>query len=271
MGTEIIKLKGKNDELDNVRAEFTQAVADKDNLINVECKNIENSYMLCVGHLEYQAFEKECKVRKLKRETEMMQALKNRQEKIDSVKIEEILEAEFEEYKKALDEKLQKVNDALNWEKAKPLTDEEIKTLKKKYKEIIKALHPDLHPEVTEAQKELFNNAVIAYENGSLENIEMIWEIAKGMDDTKNDKMDFDWIESEILRLRKLIDKIHAQIEKVKKSFPYTMKEFLQDSEAIENRKDELNEIIASYETANSKYQNRINELITESDKGRLN
>ena len=35
----------------------------------------------------------------------------------------------------------------------------------KLYRKIVKALHPDINPEVTEAQVQLFDNAVAAYKN----------------------------------------------------------------------------------------------------------
>lgn len=53
-----------------------------------------------------------------------------------------------------------KMNDALKRSKAEVLSDEDNKELKKLYRKIVKALHPDINPDVSQAQVQLFDNAV---------------------------------------------------------------------------------------------------------------
>lgn len=77
------------------------------------CKNIETNYMLKLGGLEYKAYEAQCEALRLKRKPELIQARKNRQEKIILSMIDAILDAEFAEYQAKLNEQIEKVNDAL--------------------------------------------------------------------------------------------------------------------------------------------------------------
>ena len=49
-----------------------------------------------------------------------------------------------------------------------------MRELKKLYHRIVKALHPDLNPNLTQAQLNLFNNAVNAYESGDLNTLSII-------------------------------------------------------------------------------------------------
>ena len=91
---------------------------------------------------------------------------KNRQEKVIISAIEDTLDNEFAEYQKQLDEQIDKMNDALKRSKAEVLSDEDNKELKKLYRKIVKELHPDINPDVSEAQVQLFENAVSAYKNG---------------------------------------------------------------------------------------------------------
>src|SRR5699024_2471487 len=98
-------------------------------LIYVECKNIEMAYMVSLGHLEYKAYKTECMILRLKRKNEMIQAKKNRQEKISLVEIEKILDEEFTEYQTLLNQQIEKMNDALERSKSRTLSKAEAQEL----------------------------------------------------------------------------------------------------------------------------------------------
>ncbi len=161
-------------DVEKLRTEISMLLLERDELRLVVCKNIETAYMLALGSLEYKAFELQCKVLRLRRKIDLIQAKKNRQEKVVLSTIEKTLDEEFAEYQRQLDEQINKMNKALDHSKGTPLTDEETKEIKKIYRNIVKALHPDLHPEVTSAQVQLFQNAVEAYEHGDLNSLRII-------------------------------------------------------------------------------------------------
>ncbi|MCK9320233.1 hypothetical protein, partial [Methanoculleus sp.] len=164
-------------EVDKLKIELSMFVLERDDLLFVECKNIEMAYMLSVGGLEYKAFELNCAVLRLKRKIELIQAKKNRQEKVVLSAIEEILDVEFAEYQAKLDEQIGKMNAALDRSKGKELTDSESHELKKLYIGIVKALHPDLHPDISPEKIKLFLNAVEAYKNCDLTGLRIISEM----------------------------------------------------------------------------------------------
>ena len=70
--------------------------------------------------------------------------------------------------------KLKKMNEALERNEAEFLSQEEGKLLKKLYRNIVKVLHPDINPNVTEEKIQLLNQAVTAYKNGNLKTLEII-------------------------------------------------------------------------------------------------
>ena len=131
---EFVTLKA---EVEKLRTEISMLLLERDELRLVVCKNIETAYMLALGGLEYKAFELHCEVLRLKRKIDLIQAKKNRQEKVVLSVIEQLLDEEFAEYQRQLDEQINKMNKALDHSKGRPLTEEETKALVEKFQTLI--------------------------------------------------------------------------------------------------------------------------------------
>ena len=249
-------------EVEKMRTELSMLLLERDELQFVICKNIETEYMLNLGSIEYKAYEAQCTALRLKRKNELIQAKKNRQEKVIISAIEEVLDNEFAEYQKQLDEQINKMNDALKRSKAEVLTDEENKELKKLYRKIVKALHPDINPDVSEAQVNLFDNAVQAYKNGDLGTLRIIGEMVGNSPLPEQHKDALTQLSEEKDRLQNLLKAIRDSIEEIKSEYPYTMKEILEDKEKTEQKKQELESILSQYTELISIYQAKIEEMM---------
>lgn len=254
-------------EVEKLRTEVSMLLQEKDELRYTICKNIEMEYMLKIGGLEYRAYQAQCEVKRLKRKMEMLQAAVNRQEKADLTKIEKQLDQEFAQYQRNLDEQMRKMNEALKRKDARMLSKEETKELKKLYHSIVKALHPDLNPDITDTQRQLFENAVNAYKSGDLEALRAIHLMAGEPVDTsvgegapKADAIKALTKEKE--RLTKCLQSLQEDIAEIKSKYPYTMKEILEDEEKTEAKKEELNRILKKYEEMAENYRLRIDQLI---------
>lgn len=143
--------------------------------------------MLKLGGIEYKAYEAQCTALRLKQKAELIQAKKNRQEKVIISAIEKVLDTEFAECPKKLNEQIGKMNGTLKRSKAEILSDEDSKELKKLYRAIVKSLHPDMNPEVTEAQIKLLENVVTAYKGGDLATLRIINEMVSSSPSSKNE------------------------------------------------------------------------------------
>lgn len=238
------KLKNK---VEKMRTELSMLLLERDELQFVICKNIETEYMLKLGSIEYKAYESQCTFLRLKRKIELIQAKKNRQEKIIISDIEETLDIEFAEYQKQLDEQIDKMNDALKRSKAEFLSDEDNRELKKLYRKIVKSLHPDINPDVSEAQIKLFGNAVTAYKNGDLETLRIIGEMVGNNSLPEQNKDAMTQLVEEKGRLHGLLKSIRESIDNIKTEYPYTMKDIVEDTEKTEQKKQELESIIEQY------------------------
>lgn len=249
-------------DVEKLRTEISMLLLEKDELRFVVCKNIETAYMLALGNLEYKTFELNCEVLRIKRKITIIQAIKNRQEKIVMSDIERKLDEEFAEYKQQLNNQIDKMNKAIEYSKASPLTEEETKELKKLYRNIVKALHPDLHPDVTTAQNRLFLNAVQAYKNGDLDTLRIISEMTVKPLDFKQSENDLTFLKQEKERLVKSLKLIDEQIKSIKSVYPYTMKDLVNDSKQIDEKKAELNKTIEELREVYDIYVARLKEIL---------
>lgn len=249
-------------EVEKMRTELSMLLLERDELQFVICKNIETEYVLKLGSIEYKAYEAQCAALRLKRKIELIQAKKNRQEKVIISAIEETLNSEFAEYQKQLNEQIDKMNDALKRSKAEVLTNEENKELKKLYRKIVKALHPDINPDVSEIQVNLFDNAVQAYKNGDLNTLRIIGEMVGNSPLPEQHKDALTQLNEEKERLQNLLKAIKDSIEQIKSEYPYTMKEIIEDEEQTEQKKKELENILSQYNELISIYKAKIEEMI---------
>ena len=249
-------------EVEKKRTELSMLLLERDELQFVICKNIETEYMLKLGSIEYKAYEAQCAVLRLKRKIDLIQAKKNRQEKIIISAIEETLDEEFAEYQKQLDEQIDKVNAAIKRSKAEVLSDEENKELKKLYRKIAKALHPDINPDVSEAQVQLFDNAVSAYKSGDLGTLRIISEMVGNNPLPEQHKDAMTQLVEERERLEGLLESIRESIENIKSEYPYTMKDILEDTKKTEQKKQELESVIEQYNELISIYKAKIEEML---------
>ena len=140
-----------------------------------------------------------------------------------------------------------------------------IHELKRLYRQIVKRLHPDVHPNPTEREKDLLNRANKAYKAGDLEEMRRIWEELAG---TEQPEESFEDAEEGRERLRELIktlrkrcEALEKEIRHIKTSFPYTIKALLDDDNALEMKRKELLDQLAEVRALFVKVDEYIAEL----------
>lgn len=250
------------EEVKRLRTEFSMLLLERDELQYVVCKNIETAYMLALGSLEYKAYEMECEMLRLYRKIELIQMRINRQEKIDLAAIEQTLDDEFVAYQKKLDEQINKMNAALEHSRGELLTEEEGKELKKLYRKVMKALHPDLNPDVSPAQMQLFHNAVKAYENGDIAALRIISEMTTEPKLPENGADGVSILVDEIERLEKTIALVRDRIAEIKNTYPYTLKAIVESPERTEECRKELQAKIDEMSMAVEFYRKKIDGMV---------
>ena len=140
-----------------------------------------------------------------------------------------------------------------------------IHELKRLYRQIVKRLHPDVHPNQTEREKDLLDRANKAYKAGDVEEMRRIWEELAGTEQTEESFEDTeegrDRLRELIRTLRKRCKALEEEIRHIKTSFPYTAKALLDDDKALEMKRQELLDQLAEVRALLEKVDEYIAEL----------
>ena len=131
---------------------------------------------------------------------------------------------------------------------------EEIKNL---YRKIVKRLHPDTHENVTEREKDLFNEAQKAYHDGDYDALKRIWEELQGMEDPKehfsDTPEDLKKLRELRRKLRTVVSDLQSEIASIRGSFPYTMKELLENEDLLREYKEKMQKLLRELREADEK------------------
>ena len=295
----MIPLPAQEDDIEKLKKEvrvlrdiLAAMVLERDHLDNVTLRDIEAAYMRELGSLEAEAYRAESDARILKARLERMQADLNRRAVPVPEEIERDLRARYEEYKKTYEEYQRRVAEADSYERQRkkqktaqadassgekasfsggapetadpsgeaPAGETEEQELKRLYRKIVKAMHPDLHPDQDAATKDLFKKAIVAYKNFDLKTLREISAMLDG-DLSENTENLREELLKEKARLLALIRGIRQEIADVKRRYPYTCREILEDPERLEAEKDRRRKRIEIAKRAAEIYQERITEI----------
>lgn len=142
----------------------------RDKLRYIEKPRLEKEYMDKVGTYEETVIQEEIECELLQKKQQKIQVAVNRREPIDEIKIDEELEDERQEMMKeaAGPEELDEYEE---------LTVEESDRLQDLYSDIVQNFHPQIHPELTEAHRQLFQKAQESYRSRDVQAMNLVHDM----------------------------------------------------------------------------------------------
>ena len=262
--------KQLKEEYERLQLEYAALVAERDELENSEGPRLTALYMEAVGQLQYEVLVLRYEIALLKQKRDLLQAYKNRGEKADLNYVDEQVEATAKTYNENIQREEEKIKQAKAYieeqkEEEKKNQENEKRELRDLYRKLVHRLHPDLHPEQTEWEKELFLKVQDAYEKGDLEKLrELAQQLEAGMPaDAVNNETTEEW-EERVNQLKEEIANIREEIEKILQEFPFTYRERLNNPEWIAQTQDMLRKEIPELE----KEKIRLEKIVNIMEKG---
>lgn len=237
----------------------------------VEAPQLEQQYMEQVGSVEEAIIQQEIECELLEEKKKMVQTAINRREPVD----EAAIDAEIDKLRQ---EKLQEAVGSVPPDvPCHNLTGEQSDALQELYRKIVKSYHPQMHPEMTENQKALFEKAQDAYRRRDMTALQLIYdmlastegeplnltvtfELTMGEGDGETEKRTFSTdyslakklydsfvptteeaaIQEEWQRCQEKQEQVMKQVEDLKQEFPFSAAEMLSDPAQIEAYKQQL-------------------------------
>lgn len=161
-------------EVHAARCALLKLIEEEDRLKYIERPQLERQYMEAVGNYEESVVKEEMECELLTTKQRLVQAAINRREEIDEAAINEKIEALRKD-----------MNSAAAGEPPQDyaeLSPEQSDALQELYGKIVKEFHPSMHPEMTEAHRELYQKAQDAYRHRDLPALQLIWDMLAASD-----------------------------------------------------------------------------------------
>jgi len=232
----------KRNRLASLRAELADLFEKREFMVSHERDQLTALYTSLIGKLQYEEYALKVAVSRLRRKSELVQAKRNRGEKIDLEAIEQQVENEFWEHQQKIQRQLDEIRAADALLNAPILTEEDTAELKNIYRVLVKRLHPDWNVNQTEQEKELFVRAQSAYKMADLQelrNILLVLNKEKSIDELKGTNID-----EEIAKLEHSRDDLKMKIDQLNEKFPFTYRERLADYAWVKSEQEKLKQSI---------------------------
>lgn len=236
-------LTPKNEEqtkqLASLQLEFLDLFTRHKVMVEDESVILTSIYLEKLGHLQLELLEKQTEASRLKMKINLIQAAINRDEKPDLNAIELELNARLQSYYAQIQTQSAALNEA-KMVLSHLISEEETQKLKEVFRVLCKRLHPDLNPNQTEEEKDLFIKVKTAYD---LQQISELQNILLYLDDSTKEKLDLISSDEKIERIKQLENQVISlklKINQLKQSFPFHLEELIRDENYIVAKQEEL-------------------------------
>lgn len=155
-------------ELASIRYSLIPLYEKKDKLLYVDAAALRNEYIEKIGHYEESVLQAELEVALLREKLKDIQIAINRREPVDMVEIE----AKVQEKKEQMVSSIERQD--LTLHELPELSDKERDSMQRIYRGIIDEYHPALNSNLTDTQKELYEQAMKAYQHQNLQELALI-------------------------------------------------------------------------------------------------
>ena len=228
-------------KIEELKRESARLFNKRDEMLTYEYPRLYSLYLTEIGQLKYDEFALKTEVKILTLRLALIQAYINRNQAPDFEAIETQVSIEKENYQKILNERMEDIKAAKEYMAAPLMTPEESRELKVTYVLLVKKLHPDLNPDQTEREKELFLKTVAAYKTQDLNTLRQILLM---LDTDSPETLPTDTLQDQIEKLEKTLAGIKERIAELETQFPFDHRDKIYDKEWVAEQQKLLRESI---------------------------
>lgn len=243
-------------QYDVLKKEFTELFAQKNDMLSQEEQVLTALYLTAVGQKQHQKYCLTVEIKMIIQRISLFQAYFNRNEKPDLATIEQKMEKQFAEYQQKIATEAKRIAVAKAFLKDGFLSESEVKKLKEVYRLIVKKLHPDINPLVTEQEQDLFVKAQAAYDLCDLPTLNAIL-LSLEMSASTEVVATID-LKAQVMTLDEHVSKLKDVITKLEKQFPFSYREKLADEAWIAAENQQLDADMEALTLEKKKYSDYI-------------
>lgn len=249
--------------LEQLRLEFLELFTRHKDMVENDAALLTSVYLEKLGRFQLELMQKQTEAARLKMKMNLIQAAINRDERPDLLAIEEKLRAQLKSYYEQIEAQAKAIDEAKRLLSVL-LPDEETKKLKEVFRVLCKRLHPDLNPNLTDDEKDLFVRVKTAYELQDLAELQKILLYLDGSAKENIKLVSADEKLERIKNLEKNITALNNKISLLKQNFPFNIEDLIFDEKYICQRREEIGSRIKTAEEEIVKYTNIIKIMIDE-------
>lgn len=229
------KYKLNLEKLNSLKSELSKLISDRDILENTVKKNLEALYVAKIGKNEYELFNFECQVAKLRRKIDLIQVKINHGEKVNLFTVEKQLDDEYKNWQEKMNKMLSDIK-ASETRLKSLMSEKESKELQSLYRFLVKKLHPDVNANQMESEILLWDRTQIAYKIGDLEELNTIKLLIEDTEITNIKKDSLSVIDKQIKTVKEKIFTSMQYIKKLKSEFPFTIESNINDESWVKEK-----------------------------------
>lgn len=217
----------------------------------------QRAYVRAFGDTILDIFRKKIECIRKKKTIEYCQAAVNHGLCVDQAQLQAYLLHEMEAFQRQLGDMIE---DAESAKRSKMVSEVDLLAIKRIYRKLVKQIHPDINPRTNETPQllELWQRIQTAYrcnDKKGMQELELLVSTALRQLGLGDEKIEIPDIEEKIAE-------IEEEIARIRTTDPYLYKDLLEDDEAVEEKKADLNEELQAYEEYSKQLDDVLNGLI---------
>jgi len=252
------------EQIREARARIADLLLEVDDIVLQVNPRIQAEYATKIGYLENDLLKWQVEARRARRRYALAQARANAGARVAADEFEAQLDDELADWNRLIARNIESfLQAAERMAGSRALSPSESREVKQLHRELIRRLHPDLHPGQSDEGLRFFRVAQAAYEQGNLQVLRSVAVATEGMGAAPDDSaLDDDAAAAELELVLAHERVVQQQLDDLKRTNPYALRELLEDGEWLVRRTEELKRQIGEQKEAAHAYDNRFAALV---------